>query len=1239
MSLVYFLGMNDGLKRKHLFAHLFSYINKHSDHHIFYIVPENTKFDAEYSLLQDLKYLNQQSPDSIVATTQIQVTSFKRLAWYFLQDDPVYQQTMITDSGMTMLMRQVLREERDHLQVYRGECEHNGFIRRMVDQVTELRKAKIVPDHLKEMLENGHFSRRDMELKLYDLWLIYQSFEQKSEELYIASEDILSLLTEKVKTTDLTQMHFVIDHYDSFSAAEIQLVAELASHANELWLTLLMDEPTEITSSLIPTDPQRTYQRLEAIKLKKPFTTKIFTSQEWLIEGVAGENVHPKIQDFLSYWKDISQYKSIFPDDYQLAGASNIQIWEAEDAYTEILHIGNKIKQIVATTSLRYRDFQILTRDFESYELVIKQVFTNSEIPYFVDQSNLMSDHPFIQAVEIILHLVAEGAHSQRIIQLFRTEIMQLFRWLSNQSLPDDFKELLNKLNQLTKIYLKDDQATSEACWRLAVDILENSVLAYGVDNSDWISEESWVIDRQIGLSQDDEEKAEQDLTLEEKITDLMHQLYREFIHPSLLEFKTCETGQDLAEYLYQLILKWGIDTELMIWRDRDLEQGKIDESEASEQVWTHLMQLLDEYVTIFGREVADIETFVDILSTGFQNASYSLIPPTMDQVQISHFDRSGIKKYAGVFILGMDNMTLPQQNDNKTILSDEDRQWVCDYLANEERSDIYLAPSATERSANENFLVYKAFNQAKQFLILSYAKKDNANKDIQISPYLEQMSRDLQLKIYHKRSHSVALKVDDYAQQVDFIGSHYYVHEQILLQLRQHLSPFTEFNIAPFWQILWQKLRDQNNFWQNQIYRSLKYQNIPENLRSETVKALYGRDLYLSVSQIESYYADPYSHFLTYGLRLKPRLKQELTPLEIGGFYHEALDQIISQSIDKDLLGENTQISKLKLVSRNVLDQLMQSNHFLLFQKSKRMNFIGHKLGQDVWRTVWTTARQSQKSSMHPVITEVIFGPMGANQAMQGLVFSLDHGGKLYLRGKIDRIDQMTLNGNRYLNVIDYKSSAKSFSWSRIYSGLMMQLIVYLQVATNQKRNLFGTEPIQPAGLFYSEIQDPLIKAEKVKANDVETALFKEFRYSGYLIAEDEKVVEQMDKSDYAGGNSPIYPLRKNGKDELLWGSSHLMTTSQWNKLATYIEALIVRAGNAILSGELSIEPYEGIPYIPTLNKYKAIAQFDALLPENNYRQLKIFSNGIKKARDEFFESIDEQINQRGEDNDESDS
>ena len=85
---------------------------------------------------------------------------------------------------------------------------------------------------------------------------------------------------------------------------------------------------------------------------------------------------------------------------------------------------------------------------------------------------------------------------------------------------------------------------------------------------------------------------------------------------------------------------------------------------------------------------------------------------------------------------------------------------------------------------------------------------------------------------------------------------------------------------------------------------------------------------------------------------------------------------------------------------------------------------------------------------------SELSFRP---EDRLPGLSFVLDGGMRMELQGRIDRVD-LAFDGDRiYVKIIDYKSGMTGFEPARIYHGLQLQLMVYLQ-ADVYKRQGMGT-------------------------------------------------------------------------------------------------------------------------------------------------------------------------------------
>ena len=124
-------------------------------------------------------------------------------------------------------------------------------------------------------------------------------------------------------------------------------------------------------------------------------------------------------------------------------------------------------------------------------------------------------------------------------------------------------------------------------------------------------------------------------------------------------------------------------------------------------------------------------------------------------------------------------------------------------------------------------------------------------------------------------------------------------------------------------------------------------------------------------------------------------------------------------------------------------------------------------------------------------------------------LTLHLGDGSHVLVRGRIDRIDRFDNGESVYLRVVDYKSGDQRLDAAKIYLGMQLQLLLYLEAA------LENDPSAQPAGAFYQWMGDPLVDQEKKSA--IETELAKRLCLKGVVLS-DVQVLEWMD-----GGKPPV--------------------------------------------------------------------------------------------------------------------
>lgn len=1211
MSVQFILGTHPSRKREVIIDQLHKQLKDDPTAQILYLVPDNVKYETETMILKQFKDKVNESKYS--GMIRLQVFSFSRLAWYLLQNKSIYQHPQLTESGLAMLIKKILQEEEQNLTIFRGASQQTGFIERLVTLFSELRNGKVAPADLlelttdiknKESIENNDFIR-----KMNDLSLLFNKYDESLKGKYIEREDLFHELVEHFATNseDFKNVTVIIDHYEHFSAQEQELVVTLAKYTKKVSICLTLNEKIALANNDLNNlfyRPTKTYQQLmnefemNQIPVMNNMVIQPFVNQ-------LEENKSEEILTLANYWIESSRpMTQANLKKYKNKSYENIELWAAEDSVTEVSHIATKIKRMVATGRYRYRDFQIMTRDLENCSLNVERAFTENDIPFFIDQAETMAHHPILEFVTSLFTMKKTHYRLNDIFRFLRTEL---------------FVPTFDEINSSEDIF----QNTINE-WRQQIDVAENVALAYGYQGNDWVKDEEWIYAR----FELDEDYNQSDYDQEiQNTANSVRQTFKDNIVPFINQLEEGKTNKEIAILLYQFMDDIGVINQLQFWRDQLIERGELEEAREHEQAWDTFLLLLDEFVEVLGDEEWDIDSFLSIMETGFEQATFGMVPPTIDQVLVTNFDLPKIQPKKVVFLIGLTDTQLPQVQGNRSLLTDEDREIVENSLS----SDKYLAVSEIESVTNEPFTFYLAVLQAEEKIIFTYPLSNSDNGENRISPYLTRIKNAFSLETQFKHSTTTSdhlVRMKDY---LEFIGSKTHSFGQMMLSLRYAIDHVE--TPSAFWLGLFKKLYDPSDSSQRRLINSLSHKNIPTPLSEELAEDLYGKDLYLSVSQLETFYADPYSHFLLYGLRLKERQIQELSPIESGNFYHDALDLISRQLIIQEKDVAHISKKELKNITNDVFQMLLDSNKYRLSRSSNRMNFIFNQLSKTVENMVWSMVHQAKRTKYRVNKTELVFGQLGQQQNISGLSFQLNNNRKLHLRGKVDRIDTFEEGGQLYAGIVDYKSSDTTFNYQSIYYGLMLQMITYLDTVLTFSEDIFN-QKAKGIGAFYSTVKNHFIDLKDLGNKDFEAELLKNYKLDGLMINQRE-VLEAADAVLEPREYSPIYNLYLN-KDDNYTGKK-ILTEEEFELLMRFNRDKIIEAGNSILAGKNTLYPFDQRKikvHTPSITgPYRAISQFDALLPENNYKE------GIKMDKDAFFDYLrklylDRKINDKEADN-----
>lgn len=660
---------------------------------------------------------------------------------------------------------------------------------------------------------------------------------------------------------------------------------------------------------------------------------------------------------------------------------------------------------------------------------------------------------------------------------------------------------------------------------------------------------------------------------------------YKEIRHivvDPLIKFKEgllgTNSAKEITARLYNFLIENKIDKRLQEKEEELVLSGKSDIASEYETSWKIIVKVLDEIVLVFGEEKINFDRYVQILKTGLGNSDLGKIPGTQDQVIIGDIDRSRSHKVKTVFIIGLNDGMFPSVNKNEGYFNDDDR-------ANLKEQGIELAKGTVERMYEDNFNIYKAFTAASNSIYLSYSSSATDGKTLRASTLVSKV----------KRIFTDMKEESDIIKRSSEILTESNTFDELLNNIRAYRDEGKE--LEGKWIAAYNYYMTDEK-WKHRLVYSLKainYTNIPEKISRENIDALYGNTLKTSISKLEKYRTCPFSYFLRYGLNVSEKDKLKVDSLDTGTFMHDTIDTFFDEIRNRGINIKEIEEDEIYAIIEDIINEKLGLSANYIFSATPKYKVLTERLKRVVKRSMKYIVESIKYSDFCVYGNEVEFEE---GKRYKPIVMELDGDRRVEITGKIDRIDIADNGSCRYLRIIDYKSSYKNIDLNSVYSGLQIQLLTYLDAICKE-------DNVEPAGVLYFNLIDPVINSKKdMTEEEIENEIRKKFKMQGLILA-DVSVVKMMD-TKLESGQSNIIPAYIGTNGELSDKKTSGVSRKQFNYLQKYMNVIIKKISEEILSGNIEIYPYYKKKKTPCeYCEYKAICGFNTGNQNNKYNYI----------------------------------
>ena len=658
-------------------------------------------------------------------------------------------------------------------------------------------------------------------------------------------------------------------------------------------------------------------------------------------------------------------------------------------------------------------------------------------------------------------------------------------------------------------------------------DILENYVIQWDVHGSMWLREEDWSANPAGWREEftDAQRKALAEINaLRRRVGGPLGRLARGLReHPG---------ARGKLEALWAFLEELELSRQLSERTDRLEELGELQRAREYSQLWELLCSVMDQFADILGDAPVDTEEFTRLFQLVLTQYDVGTIPVSLDQVQATQITRNDRHRIKYLFLMGANDHVLPAVQAGTGLLTREDRERL-------REQGIELSPSGMELFHIELQNIYAALAQPTDGLWVTWPTSDLSGSPLRPSFVVGRIRALLPSVREETDRGALPSRLTAPVPALELAGG------------RQGRALRRYFAEQERWRGALQAMERAAGMTRGRLSPS-------------AVETLYGRSYRMSASRIDKVNSCHFAYFMQYGLRARERIPAGFDASQVGTFLHYVLEHVTRAVMERGGFAQVGEKELEELVDRAVgryMDAAMPG----FDAREERFKYLFRRLRKTVGVIVENVSQELAASDFVPVEFELGFGE---GEKLPAITLSAGEA-SLTVSGKVDRVDGWLRDGKLYLRVVDYKSGKKAFDLSEVRHGLNIQMLLYLFTLEREGRALFGRE-IVPAGVLYLPARDVLVSQRRgVDAMSIRSALDKELRRSGMVLAEPE-VLRAMEHSALEGPR--FLPLTL-GRDGSI--AKGVATAAELGKLGKYVDRLLEKIARELHQGNIDADPW----------------------------------------------------------------
>ena len=595
-------------------------------------------------------------------------------------------------------------------------------------------------------------------------------------------------------------------------------------------------------------------------------------------------------------------------------------------------------------------------------------------------------------------------------------------------------------------------------------------------------------------------------------------------------------TVKDHAVALLGFLAAIGAE-EAMAQRTEHLsEMGEGEESELSRRAWGILCDALDALVDILGEVSADAVSFSSQLDAALSGATVGRIPAFSDAVTIGSADMIRVNGKKHIYMLGVNAGEFPSGVSEGSYFAESERIILMGL-------GLPIEPELELNGARELYSFSRAFASAKESVTLLYADKTAMLTPLAPAEVIGRIKEITDGALTPIRIGALP-GMDLLYSAPKTLEALHTLDGQVQADARRALV--------------------MSGWGERVAIAEGDIRNADLKIDRDSLALIYNKDLYLSQTRIDKFLGCPMSYFCKYGLGLGEEKKAELGSNIIGSFVHAVIEnffgELESSGLNAADLDDKVRDEITRRAATGYANDLLGASH-----SSTRTKVAISRLIRATRPVVDGLCEELADCRYKPTFFELETNSYDSSPP-DHITIPREGGGRIILRGTIDRVDTYKNGDDVYVRVLDYKTGYTDFLPSKLGDGEYLQMFLYLKAISDTKKPDFlkrlgvgeGGKVI-PAGVIYvkSRVQDTTVRT----ASDEEAATAaKRLQERDGMLLDDPISIDAMNASYIPPDKKRSEPLR--------------YTPEGWGEIERTLTEVTRSVADGITSGNIKATP-----------------------------------------------------------------